>query len=229
MIRIGFFICIALISLNISVAQELKPNQKEVLVEVFVVDNLGKALSGETVSFFGRRTQSVYVVKTDTGGKAFILLPKKDVYEVSYKDLLDTREYAILEVPDESGLFTFNVEITYEPSRVFVLENVYFEFGKSTLKPESFPALDELVELLRAEPEMEIEISGHTDNIGTKESNLRLSKDRAEAVRQYLIRKGIASQRIISAGYGDTVPVAQNDSEEGRQMNRRTEVKILKK
>lgn len=210
-------------------AQELKPTEREVLVDVFVADNTGKAIEGDSVMFFGRRTQKTYSVITDLKGKSVILLPKRDVYEVSYKDLFTKKDYALLEVPDEQGLFTYSVEITYEPSRVFTLENVYFEFGKSTLKSESFPALDELVALLKAAPTMEIEVSGHTDNIGSKESNLKLSKDRAEAVRQYLIRNGISPSRVVSAGYGDSIPVATNDSEEGRQMNRRTEVKILKR
>jgi OmpA-OmpF porin, OOP family len=212
-----------------AMAQEMKPTEKEVVVEVFVSDNTGKAIEGDSVMFFGRRTQKTYSVVTDSKGKSLILLPKRDVYEVSYRDLFTKKDYALLEVPEEQGLFTYSVEITYEPSRVFTLENVYFEFGKSTLKPESFPALDELVSLLKAAPSMEIEISGHTDNIGSKESNLKLSKDRAEAVRQYLVRKGISPSRVVSAGYGDTIPVATNETDEGRQMNRRTEVKILKR
>jgi outer membrane protein OmpA-like peptidoglycan-associated protein len=208
-------------------AQEMQPSEKEVLVEVSVFDNSKKIMKGETVTFFGRRTRMTYSVETDGNGKALLMLPKRDVYEVSYKDLLTQKDYALLEVPDEPGLFTYSVEIEYEPSRVFVLENVYFEFAKSVLKTESFPALDELVALLKAEPEMEIEISGHTDNIGSSESNMKLSKDRAESVRQYLIRKGIEPRRVKSVGYGDTMPVATNETDEGRQLNRRTEVKIL--
>lgn len=219
-----------LVSICTSVyCQKPEPNEKEVLVEVLVTDNNLLPLNNETVVFFGRRTGKTYEVQTDAEGKAILLLPKKDVYEVSYKDLFTSKDYALLEVPDEKGLFSFSVEITYEPSRIFTLENVYFEFGKSVLTPESFPALNELVELLKAEPGMEIEISGHTDNIGNSASNLRLSHERAESVRRYLIRKGISSQRISAVGYGDTLPVASNETEEGRQMNRRTEVKILKK
>ncbi len=226
----NFFVALCITILVITAtAQEFKPTEREVLVVVSVTDNTGKAIENDSVIFFSRRTQKTFSVITNKQGKAEILLPKHDVYEVSYKDLLTKKDYALLEVPDEKGLFNYSVEIMYEPSRVFTLENVYFEFGKSTLKPESFPALNELVALLKTAPGMEIEISGHTDNIGSKESNLKLSKDRAEAVRQYLIRKGISPSRVVSAGYGDTVPVAGNDSEEGRQMNRRTEVKILKK
>jgi OmpA-OmpF porin, OOP family len=218
---------LCLISFNYS--QKLEPTESQVLVEVYVHDNTGKALGDEDVSFFGRRTKQTYHVVTNDEGKSQLLLPKNDVYEVSYKDLLKKKDYAIIEVPYEEGLITYSVEIIYEPTRVFTLENVYFEFGKSTLKPESFPALNELVELLKAEPTMEIEISGHTDNVGTPQSNMILSQNRAESVRQYLISKGIAQGRVKAVGYGDTKPVATNETDEGRQMNRRTEVKILNK
>jgi OmpA-OmpF porin, OOP family len=210
-------------------AQNLLPTEQQVLVEVLVSDNTGKALPGETVIFSGRRVKKTYTVVTGDQGTVSLLLPKKDVYDVSYKDLFAEKDYALLEVPEEAGLFTYNVEIIYEPSRVFVLENVYFEFGKSILKPESFASLDELVALLKAEPAMEIEISGHTDNVGTHESNMKLSQDRAESVRQYLIKKGIMASRVKAVGYGATVPIASNDTDEGRQMNRRTEVKIVKR
>ncbi len=210
-------------------AQNTEPNEREVLVEILVTDNQLNPLHNETVEFFGRRTQKTYIVLTGVDGKAVILLPKRDVYEVSYKDLFTTKDYALLEVPEEKGLFTFSVEITYEPSRIFTLENVYFEFGKSVLMPESFTSLNELVELLKAQPAMEIEISGHTDNVGSSASNIKLSQDRAEAVRNYLIRSGISGKRIVAVGYGDTKPVASNNTDEGRSLNRRTEVKILKK
>jgi OmpA-OmpF porin, OOP family len=224
-----FFIIILIVNVFVSKAQQLQPNEKEVLVEVFVKDVDSKPLSGETVIFFGRRTQNTYQVKTDLQGSSSILLPKKDVYEVSYKDLLKEKEYALLEVPEEPGLFTFTVEIEYEPSRVFVLENVYFDFAKSTLTTQSYPALNELVQLLKAEPNMHIEIAGHTDNVGSSEANLRLSQQRAESVRSYLISKGIDGKRVIARGYGDTMPIASNETDQGRQMNRRTEVKILSK
>ena len=75
---------------------------------------------------------------------------------------------------------------------------------------------------------MRIEIAGHTDNVGSAEFNLRLSLDRASAVRAYLVENGIAAKRLVAKGYGSTKPKATNDTEEGRQQNRRTEFAILK-
>lgn len=227
--RFVFFFSALITIISTVFSQNLKPTDSHVLVDVFVYDNKGKALENEHVSFFARRTKQTYNVTTNAEGKSQLLLPKNDVYEVSYKDLLTKKDYALIEVPYEEGLITYSVEIIYEPTRIFTLENVYFEFDKSTLKPESYPALNELVDLLKAEPTMEIEISGHTDNVGTPQSNMILSQNRAESVRQYLINKGISPSRVKAVGYGDTKPVASNETDEGRQMNRRTEVKILNK
>jgi OOP family OmpA-OmpF porin len=220
------FICFFVYIMSIF-SQELVPNEKEVLVDIYVGEESGKALENETVIFFGRRNQSTFEVTTDANGKASILLPKRNVYDVKYKDLFENKDYTILEVPESQGLYYFEIEIIIEPSRTFTLENVYFEFGKSTLKAESFPALDELVELLKAKPDMIVEIGGHTDNVGSDEANVVLSKNRAESVKQYAVSKGINSNRLEAVGYGATKPIATNETEQGRQTNRRTEVRIL--
>lgn len=116
-----------------------------------------------------------------------------------------------------------------------VLENVYFEFNKKDLKPESFPALDELVQMMKDNPAMVIELSGHTDNKGGEKYNTLLSQKRADACVDYIVSKGIDKSRLLSVGYGSKLPVALNsnadgsDNPEGRDRNRRTEFKILKK
>lgn len=117
---------------------------------------------------------------------------------------------------------------------VVVLENVYFEFNKSYLLDESFASLDRLVELMNKNPAMEIEISGHTDNIGKDAYNQKLSEARAKSVVDYLVSKGIDANRLQWKGYGATMPIAPNknddgsDNPEGRAKNRRTEFKVLK-
>ena len=83
--------------------------------------------------------------------------------------------------------------------------------------------------MLRSNPTMEIELSAHTDNIGGYSYNLKLSQDRAHSAREYLLSKGIDQKRIISKGYGEVKPVATNNSDNGRQLNRRVEFKIIKK
>jgi outer membrane protein OmpA-like peptidoglycan-associated protein len=108
----------------------------------------------------------------------------------------------------------------------FVLRNVYFDYDKATLRPESKTELDRLVSLLKALPDLKIEISGHTDNIGSPTYNKKLSESRAMAVVQYLVSAGIDSKRLTYIGYGFEQPIATNETDAGRQLNRRTEFRI---
>ena len=108
-----------------------------------------------------------------------------------------------------------------------ILRGITFEFNKATLKPESFPVLDSIAEILLKNPKIKVEIQGHTDNIGSEKYNLKLSQKRAEAVREYLIFKGVAPERLIAKGYGESKPIADNGTEEGRALNRRVEFVIL--
>jgi len=108
-----------------------------------------------------------------------------------------------------------------------VLKNIFFDTDKSELRPESFAELNRLKNMLDDFPYLRIEISGHTDNQGSAEYNQKLSERRAKSVVDYLIEKNIVIERLAFVGYGLTQPIATNDTPEGRQMNRRTEFKIL--
>lgn len=114
-----------------------------------------------------------------------------------------------------------------EDGSVKLLKPIEFETGRATIKPVSFPILDEVLDLLKSRPGIRIGVYGHTDSRGTAPNNLRLSKDRAAAVRNYLQGKGIAANRLESEGFGQTQPVASNDTDDGRAKNRRVEFKIL--
>jgi len=109
------------------------------------------------------------------------------------------------------------------------LKNIFFDFNKSTLRNESENEIHQLTKLLTDVPTMKIEISGHTDNRGSDEYNKNLSNQRAKAVYNRLIEKGIDASRLTFIGYGEEKPIATNDTEEGRQLNRRTEFKVLAK
>lgn len=110
-----------------------------------------------------------------------------------------------------------------------VLKNIFFAFDKSDLLPASYPELNKLVELMKKYPSMRIEIAGHTDYKGSVEYNQKLSNDRANSVVQYLISQGIPASRLTWIGHGKSKPVADNTTEEGRQLNRRVEFTILNK
>ncbi|HEV7622351.1 MAG TPA: OmpA family protein, partial [Flavisolibacter sp.] len=118
--------------------------------------------------------------------------------------------------------------VPIEIGQVVRLNNVFFDFDKWDLRPESFIELDRVVSLLNENPAIEIEMSAHTDNRGSDDYNFKLSDNRARSVMDYIISKGIAPARIISHGYGKTKPVVPNDTDENRQLNRRVEFKILK-
>lgn len=115
-----------------------------------------------------------------------------------------------------------------EIGQVVRLNNVFFDFDKYDLRNESFVELDRVVQLLKENPAIEIEMSAHTDSKGSDVYNLKLSDGRAKSVREYIISKGVAENRIVSQGYGEGKPVATNETEEGRQLNRRVEFKIVK-
>ena len=106
------------------------------------------------------------------------------------------------------------------------LRNIFFDYGKATLRAESNAELDRLVKLLKDVPGLKIEISGHTDNTGSATVNETLSQQRADAVVAYVTSKGIAANRMTSKGYGSSRPVATNNTDDGRQLNRRTEFEI---
>lgn len=118
--------------------------------------------------------------------------------------------------------------VPIEIGQVVRLNNVFFDFDKWDLRPESFVELDRVVTLLKENPTIEIELSAHTDSRGSDDYNYKLSDNRAKSCVEYIISRGIPSSRIISQGYGETKPVVANDTDENRQLNRRVEFTILK-
>jgi outer membrane protein OmpA-like peptidoglycan-associated protein len=117
------------------------------------------------------------------------------------------------------------IEVTRE--KIELKQQVHFATGKFRVLPDSFPLLDEVVQVLNDSPEMRISVEGHTDNVGAEGANLTLSQRRAEAVRDYLVTKGISSARLEAVGYGPTKPIASNKTPSGKTKNRRTELRIL--
>ncbi len=113
---------------------------------------------------------------------------------------------------------------------VSIMRNIYFDFDKATFKTQSYTELNKLEAMMAQNSTMVVEIAGHTDAIGTKEYNIDLSKRRAQAVRNFLVKKGINSRRVKAVGYGKSRPLASNDDESGgRELNRRVEFKVLQR
>ena len=221
-------VIIPMLFVMILMAQEPKATEAEALMWVTVTDMNSKPLSGEKVEVEAASTKKVVSAITDENGKCWFLLKKGETFDVRYKEIEKSQDYQKVTIPNESGLFEVEAIIMYEPPKSYTLENVYFDTGKATLKPTSFPALDELVDFMKRKKTTVIEIGGHTDDVGDDNSNLTLSQQRAESVKAYLVKKGIPAARVQAKGYGETMFIAPNDTEEGRQKNRRTEVKIIK-
>lgn len=102
--------------------------------------------------------------------------------------------------------------------------NILFETGKSAVMPESMPILDQIAEMLKANPTLKVSIEGHTDNVGSPATNKTLSQNRANAIMALLASKGIDKSRLTAKGWGQEKPVADNNSEEGKAKNRRVEI-----
>ncbi|MDB5024390.1 MAG: OmpA family protein [Mucilaginibacter sp.] len=126
----------------------------------------------------------------------------------------------------------FNIAVLLQPIAVgnkVILKNIFFDTNKSDIKDESKPELQKLIDFLSLNPTVHIEISGHTDNVGSDQFNQTLSENRAKAVYQYLLTTGINADRLVYKGYGETQPIASNDTDDDRSRNRRTEFKIMAK
>ena len=112
-------------------------------------------------------------------------------------------------------------------NQVITLNNVHFEFDKAILLPDSKQLLDKVAASLKDQPDLRIEVAGHTDSLGSDKYNLALSDRRAAAVRKYLVSQGVPGENVVSKGYGESQPVADNITEEGQALNRRVEIRLL--
>jgi outer membrane protein OmpA-like peptidoglycan-associated protein len=206
---------------------QIKPEGNDASFKFVVTSKSGVAREGELILLKSQKTHKIYQGNTGADGKCSVTIPSSDSYGIFYKHISDTVKYKDIDVPGGERKMTYTLTLKYDPPKVFTLKNVFFDTGLSTLKRESFPALNELVAALKAKPRLVIEIAGHTDNVGKPEANQKLSEDRAGAVRDYLVKHGIEAKRVTATGYGETQPVADNDTPDGRQQNRRTEVMII--
>lgn len=166
-----------------------------------------------------------YLITLAVGTKYSYYAEKQGYYSVS-NDLDLTEEKSF-------GERTVNIKLvsikTLQESEISLkINNIYFDFDRYDLKPESYIELDRLYKFLSTNPGIKLQISAHTDSKGTEEYNIGLSQRRAESVVTYLIGRGIEPERLIAMGYGETQPVADNNTDEGRALNRRVEMKIVK-
>ncbi len=214
-------------------------------VKALVTDKIsGAPLSAEvlvTELDSGRLFANTY---TDSKGSFLICLPSGTDYALSVEKkgyAFYSENFALKEGLKKEDPFLIEVALMPIPetpsdpdeqapaieSDPIVLKNVFFETGSAQLLESSRQELDRLFQLLQEYPRMRIQINGHTDNVGSEADNQQLSEDRAKAVHDYLIEKGIPERRLAYKGFGESRPVASNDDPQGRSQNRRTEFVIL--
>lgn len=208
-----------------------KPNRVTYLV--------GKVFDAETKEVLPARFElinlktgevAVQSYADEVTGEYLVCLPVNKDYalNVSHKGYLFHSENFTLTAGVDNKPFEKNVGMhKIKPGERVVLKNVFFETAKYDLKDQSRIELDKLVAFMKTNETLKIELSGHTDNVGDKKSNQLLSENRAKAVLDYVVSKGVAAERMTTKGYGDTMPIASNDTPDGRAENRRTEFKVV--
>ncbi|MGB4843974.1 MAG: OmpA family protein [Ferruginibacter sp.] len=204
---------------------------KDAPIDVFMTDFKKNILPYEIVVFRSQANNREYQGITDINGRFSTRLPAGDKYDIFILGFKDSTSYNVLNIPPVEGRAyyknPFKIDIQFLPSKSFILEDCNFETGKADLEEDSYKVIDELVAYLKRKEDVRIELGGHTDNVGSAKSNQVLSEARANTVRDYLLSKGIDPERVTAKGYGLTKPVETNKTEEGRALNRRTEVTIL--
>jgi outer membrane protein OmpA-like peptidoglycan-associated protein len=165
-------------------------------------------------------------------GKYLVTLPSGKNYGISVKREGYLFHSENFNLPENADFQEFDLDVALKKIEIgstIVLRNIFFDSDKSTLKPESANELERLIKLLKDNPNLKIELASHTDSDGSEEYNLKLSDNRSASVVAYIIDKGISSARLVAKGYGETKPIAENETPQGKQKNRRTEFKILEK
>jgi outer membrane protein OmpA-like peptidoglycan-associated protein len=214
---------------------KIKPTRTEAAMKFIVVDKAKGPIPGIVVSLTAPDGKKYYTGETDAQGYAEVLVPVGKTYELVYLSLGRQEIAAKVPVADEPNqnvklTLRYNLDIPQAPDAPephFVLEGIQFDTGKATIRPESFPRFDSVVEFMTYKKSARIEISGHTDNVGNPKANKTLSLKRAQACRDHLASRGIDKSRIEAVGFGDEKPIAPNDNDAGRQQNRRIEAREL--
>lgn len=168
-------------------------------------------------------------VTTDAATGIYKVTVKPGTYSV----IVEAQDYISESAPlvlakDETKIQNFTLRPVPKVGEKIVLKGIYFDFNSAVIKPTSYPVLDDAAKVLKAKPKMRVEISGHTDSIGSDSYNQKLSYQRANSVKDYLLRyHNVDPSRLIAVGYGETQPIADNRTKSGRDLNRRIEFKIL--
>lgn len=208
----------------------LRLKTKKASVSGQIIDDNGTPIKADIEVLESNTGQVTEKLQSSSSGNFSVTIPSGRTYDIVVSKFGYSFQSVNLVIPDAVG-FEKNVgKITLqkvEAGKKIVLNNIFFDVGESTLRKESYAELGRALKLMNSMVSLRIEVSGHTDNVGSSQSNKQLSEQRAKAVVDYMVSKGADESRLKYKGYGSSQPVASNKTDIGRQQNRRTEFKVL--
>lgn len=209
-----------------AISKDLAPNKTHAVLNVTYVNNDDVPHAKKKLVFVGQnKAKNKITITTDMYGEASFHIPREDKYTILCESL--TGPFECGESPYVSRTAsTGGITVVFDDTRA-ELTGVTFKAGSAELVPTSLKTLDAAIAGLKRNPKARVEIGGHTSSEGSDELNQRLSVERAYSVREYMIKKGIAENRVTAAGYGSSQPKADNATETGRKANRRIEIRVL--
>jgi OOP family OmpA-OmpF porin len=201
---------------NIINAETKEPVAAKITYQSLPYGNKIGVINNSTYSFpmFDRERYSIVVEAPGFITAKYMLDPAEATSEKLVKDIELVHGNAVVKKKHEAG-------------SVMLLNNLIFQIAKSKIEPESYSELDIVVGMLKENPKMVIQLEGHTDYLGDPEKNLRLSQQRVDAVKAYIISKKIGKSRVKTKAFGGTAPLSKDDTPEAHRMNRRVELRVL--
>ncbi len=216
---------VALCAFSFAVSKDLTPNKTHAVLNISYTNFDDVPQRNKTLTFVGEKNPKTKIsVKTNGYGEVSFLVPRLDSYRILCESL--TGPFECGKTPYVSPKASYgSVNVAFDDTRAEI-EGISFKAGSAELVPSSLSTLDKTIAALKKNSKAKVEIEGHTSSEGGEEYNQKLSEDRANSVRAYMIKKGIAQDRVTAVGYGYSRPKASNDTEAGRKQNRRIEVRI---
>jgi len=212
------------------IAQKLEPTDYDALVNFKITDDKGVPEQDAIVKVENIADKSLKIDTSDLDGNTEMLLKKGTSFTLKVEKFGGVFDFGQFDVPKQDGKFTMEenlqIKVVTKYNRVYELK-IHFAPNKSDLYPAAKTEIDKLYDEMVKNVTMKIEVAGHTDNVGDDAVNLQVSQKRANAIKAYLVQKGISEKRIIAKGYGETAPVGDNNTEEGRTRNRRIEIRMI--
>ncbi len=224
--KFKFLASLVLLGVSFGVSADLQPNKTHAVLNVVYTNFEDVPQRHKKLTFVGIKHPKVKInVKTDEYGEASFHIPREDSYKIMCQSLtgpFECGETPYVSLKASSG----GINVEFDDTRA-ELTGVTFKAGSAELVPSSLKTLNASIDGLKRNLKAKIEIEGHTSSEGSEELNQKLSEDRANSVRTYMISKGIAAERVTAVGYGPSRPKADNATESGRKANRRIEIRVL--